>query len=117
MIRHSRRSATNNTHPHHKESQIIPALPSLSTLRQLRRRAHRRSPPILEDSNQTPEMNHRQRDIVKQETRHSPEPRVSRSSVWVAGVVVHERVGDADAHVVPVEVGEAAAGEEVIEDI
>jgi len=71
----------------------------------------------LEHSNQTPEMNHRQRDIIEQEARYNPEPGIARSSIWVAGVVVHERVSDADSHVIPVEIGEAVASDEIIENI
>lgn len=62
-------------------------------------------------------MDHRQWNVIEQKTRYDPKPGICRSAVWVAGVVVHERIRDADTDVIPVEVGEAAAGEEVIDNV
>lgn len=101
---HPRNCATDNTHPDNEEPKIIPSLPCLSTLGQLRSGSHRCSPSVLENSNQTPEVNHRQRDVVEQKTRDNPDPRVAGTTIGVAGIVVEKRVGDTDADVVPVEV-------------
>lgn len=71
----------------------------------------------MENGNQTPKMDHRERNIVEQKTGNYPNPRVLGATVWVAAIIIDEGISNANTNIVPVEVGKAFSGDQIVENI